>query len=253
MLAAERRKVILDILKREGRVVAPRLSGALGVSEDTIRRDLREMAAEGLLQRVHGGALPTSPALANYHTRQQNITPAKIAIARKAASLIQEDMVILMGGGTTTVEVARSLSPELHATVITHNLPAAVALADLEQVEVVLVGGHLYKHSMVTIGSEAVDTIRMLRADLCLLGVCSLHPEIGISTQDMEEAYFQRAMIASSAEVAALASPEKIGTAAPYISGSISDLNYIITDELLPDDQLAPYRAFHVDILRSTI
>jgi len=86
MLAAERRQYILDVLKREGRIVAQRLSAELGVSEDTIRRDLRDMAREGLLQRVHGGALPRSPALVSYRVREQRISAEKIALPIRALS-----------------------------------------------------------------------------------------------------------------------------------------------------------------------
>jgi len=250
MLAAERRQYILDVLKREGRIVAQRLSAELGVSEDTIRRDLRDMAREGLLQRVHGGALPRSPALVSYRVREQRISAEKIAVAQLAASLIQEGMVVFLGSGTTNVQVAEHLPRDLRATLITNSPPAAMALAELSDVEVILIGGRLYKHSIVTVGSEAVDAVRRIRADLCLLGVCSLHPEVGISIQDIDEAHLQRAMIANSAEVAALATAEKLGTAAPYIVGSLSDLNYLITDDSLPIESLEPYRAFNITILR---
>ncbi|MEA4908640.1 MAG: DeoR/GlpR family DNA-binding transcription regulator [Anaerolineaceae bacterium] len=251
MLAAERRHYILDLLKRDGRIVAQELSTELGVSEDTIRRDLREMAAEGLLQRVHGGALPRSPALVSFRTREAQVSPAKIAVAALAASLIQPGMVVFLGSGTTNVQAAAHLPRDLSATIITNSPPAAVALADHPGVEVVVIGGRLYKHAQVTVGSEAVDAVRRVRADLYLMGVCSLHPELGISIQDLEEANVQRAMIANAAEVAALATAEKMGTAAPYIIGSISDLSSIITDALLPDEVFEPYRAQNVTILRA--
>ena len=249
MLAAERRQYILECLQRDGRVLANELSTELSVSEDTIRRDLREMASEGLLQRVHGGALRKSPALVNYKTRLAQITDQKLTVAKKAASLIQDGMVVLMGGGTTNVQVASFLPPTLLATIVTHNPNAAIALADHPTVEVILLGGRLYKYAQVTVGAEPIDKIRQIRADLCLLGVCSLCPVSGISLQDFEESRIQLAMIERSAEVAALASSEKLGTAAPFIVGSLDLLNYIITDSTLPEEMLAPYRKFNLEIL----
>src|SRR5258708_23667662 len=106
MLTAERKQYILRALQRDGKVVAKELSEALGTSEDTIRRDLRDLASEGLLQRVHGGGLPTSPAHASFAARREQATNAKRAIARTAAELVRPGQVVLLGGGTTNVLVA---------------------------------------------------------------------------------------------------------------------------------------------------
>ncbi|RPI30913.1 MAG: DeoR/GlpR transcriptional regulator [Chloroflexota bacterium] len=250
MLSAERRNYILDVLKREGRVLAPALSEELGVSIDTIRRDLRDLAAEGHLQRVHGGALPSSPANTSYTDRRRNLTPAKVSIAARAAQMVQNGMVISMGGGITNVQTAEHFPRELHATVITHNPPVAVALAEHPNIEVILVGGRLFKYTMVTVGSEAVEAFRRVRADLCLLGVCSLHPEMGISNIHYEESLVQQTMIGCAGEVWALASSEKLGTAAPFVIGPIHDLNLIITDQGVSDEGLAPYRAAGIEIVQ---
>ena len=119
----------------------------------------------------------------------------------------------------------------------------------LPDVEVILLGGRLYKYAQVTVGAETLEQVRQVRADLCLLGVCSLHPEVGISLQDFEESRIQRAMADNSAEVAALASAEKIGTAAPFVVGGLDLLNYIVTSGDLSEEELAPYRQFHLEIL----
>jgi DeoR/GlpR family transcriptional regulator of sugar metabolism len=242
MLTAERRQYILSILHRDGKVVAKHLSGELGLSEDTIRRDLRDLAADGLLLRVHGGALPSSPATANFSARQEQSLSAKAAIARAAASMVRDGQVVLLDGGTTNMQVAQHFSPDLHATVITNSPPLAAVLAEHQHIEVIMLGGRLYKHSLVTMGAATLEELGMLHADLYLLGVCSLHPEIGISTGNLEEAYLKRAMIACSAEVVALASPEKINTAASYIVGELRELSEIITESTVPDDVLEPYR-----------
>jgi len=251
MLTAERRRSIMQTLQREGKVLASELSQSLQVSEDTIRRDLRELAAAGMLQRVHGGALPRSPATASFTERQQQAPEAKLAIARAAIRLIRQDQVIILDGGTTPLQVAQHLPSDLRATVITHSPPVAQALAEHEAIEVIVIGGKLYKHSMVAVGAATVEAFRQIRADICFLGIYSVHPEIGISTPDLEEAYVKRAMIASAAEAVALASAEKLGTAAPYIIGPLSDLTHLVTERSVPEEALAPYRALGFTIVRA--
>src|SRR5436309_703239 len=215
MLTEERRRSIVQTLQRDGKVLATELSKSLHVSEDTIRRDLRELAAAGVLQRVHGGALLRSPVTGGFTVRQQQDTGAKAAIARAAVRFIRPDQVIILDGGTTPLQVAQHLPPDLRATVITHSPPVALTLAEHPTVEVILIGGKLYKHELVAVGAATVEAFGHIRADLCFLGIGSIHPEVGISTFDLEEAAVKRAMIASAAEVVAITPAEKLGTAAP--------------------------------------
>src|SRR5271167_3536175 len=107
MLTTHRKQQILAILGQTGQVVAKDMSQAMGVSEDTIRRDLRELAGDGLLQRVHGGALPASPAVADLTVRQGLATRGKAAIGYAAARMIRPGRVVFLDGGTTAVQVAR--------------------------------------------------------------------------------------------------------------------------------------------------
>jgi DeoR/GlpR family transcriptional regulator of sugar metabolism len=231
MLTAERRKFILEILKRDRKVLSSELSAVLKVSEDTIRRDLRELALEGLLQRVHGGALPVSPATASYTDRQKQAPQEKEAIARAAAKLIRTGQVVILDGGTT--------SP-----------PIAIALAEHPLIEVVMLGGQLYKKALVNVGAATIETLGTIRADLCLLGVCSLHPEIGISVQNLDEAHIKRAMIARSAEVVGLATAAKLDTAAAYVVGSIQVLTYLVTAPTVATEMLIAYKNFGLTVIR---
>ena len=249
MLKEERQQQILQLLHRDGKVLACELSEMLGTSEDTIRRDLRELAEAGRLLRVHGGALPRSPAAASYTARQQQAPEAKAAIAAAAAPLVRNGQVVIMDGGTTILQVAARLPLDLQATVITNSPPVAVALADHPGVEVIQIGGRLYKRSLVTVGVPVIEALRNVRADLCLLGVCSLHPEIGISVPDIEEAYVKRAMIASAAEVVAVAAAEKLNTAAPYIVEPLTALTHLVTERTVPDSILAAYRALGITVI----
>ena len=251
MLTAERRRSIVETLQREGKVLASELSKTLHVSEDTIRRDLRELAAAGMLQRVHGGALSLSPAIASFTERQQQAPETKAAIAQAAIRLIRHDQIIILDGGTTPLLVAQHLPPDLRATVITHSPPVAIALAEHPTVEVIVIGGKLYKHELMAVGAATVEAFRHIRADMCFLGIGSIHPEVGISTFDVEEAAVKRAMIASAAEVVAITPAEKLGTAAPYIVGPLSDLTHLVTERSVPNEVLAPYRALGITIVRA--
>jgi DeoR/GlpR family transcriptional regulator of sugar metabolism len=251
MLTEERRRSILQKLQREGKVYATELSKALQVSEDTIRRDLRELDAAGVLQRVHGGALPRSPTTASFTERQQQAPEVKAALAQAAIRFIRQDQVVILDGGTTLLHVAQLLPANLRATVITHSPPIALALAEHPTVEVILIGGKLNKHALATVGVATVEAFRSIRADLCLLGIASLHPEVGISVLDLEEASVKRAMLAGAAEVVAVTSAEKLGTAAPYIVGPLSDLTHLVTERAVPAEVLAPYREKGVTIVQA--
>src|ERR1700749_1374106 len=117
VLTSHRKQHILDVLRRTGQIVAKDLSEELDISEDTIRRDLRELAAEGMLQRVHGGALPASPAMGDLAARSRVATDEQRMIGRTAAAMVQSGQVVILDGGPTAVQIARHLSPALKATV----------------------------------------------------------------------------------------------------------------------------------------
>ncbi len=252
MLTAERRQYILDLLNRNKKVLSSELSTVLNVSEDTIRRDLRELAESGLLQRVHGGALLTSPAIASYADRQKQAPKEKEEIARIAARLVSNGQVVILDGGTTTLQVARHLPLDLKATVITNSSPIAVELAEHPYIEVVMLGGQLYKKALVNVGASTIEQLKMIRADLCLLGVCSLHPEIGISVTNLDEAQVKRAMIAGAAEVVGLATAAKLDTAAPYVVDSIHALTYLVTAPSVSDEMLAAYKTLGLTIVSAS-
>jgi DeoR/GlpR family transcriptional regulator of sugar metabolism len=155
LLTSQRKQYILETLQREGQVVAKLISQTLGLSEDTIRRDLRELAQDGLLQRVHGGALPISPAIVDFAGRETILTESKALVGRAAAQLIKAGQVIILDGGTTAVQVARHLPRTLEVTIVTHSARVAIELVDHPTAEVILIGGRLFKHSIVSVGAAA--------------------------------------------------------------------------------------------------
>src|SRR5215207_8718404 len=121
MLTAQRKDHLLALLEADGRVVAKDVAAELGISEDSVRRDLRELAAAGLCQRVYGGALPPSPAIADYAARGQVASGSKRRIAAHAVTLIAPGSTVILDGGTTTLQVAHALPRDLEATVVTHS------------------------------------------------------------------------------------------------------------------------------------
>jgi DeoR/GlpR family transcriptional regulator of sugar metabolism len=251
MLTSQRKQHILGVLRRDGQVVAKALSRELGLSEDTIRRDLRELAHDGLLQRVHGGALPASPAIVDLAGRQRLATSAKTAIGRKAAEMVQDGQVVILDGGTTCAEVARHLRPELRATIVTHSPTIAVELVRHPSVEVLVIGGRLFKHSAVAVGAAAIEALERVRADSYFMGVTGLHVEAGLSTGDHEEAYVKRALSRRAAETIALATADKLGVASPYVIAPITELSGLITERDVPDSVTAPFAALGVTVTRA--
>ena len=251
MLTKQRKQLILKRLNRNGQVIAKEVSQELGLSEDTIRRDLRELAQVGLLQRVHGGALPASPAVVNFAGREQLASKAKIAIGRAAAGMVQRDQVVILDGGTTTRELARHLPRDLRATVVTHSPTIAMELLEHPSVEVVLIGGRLFKHSVVAEGVAAIEAIRLIRADTFFMGVTGIHPEAGLSTGDLEEAHVKRALSKAAADTIVLVSAEKMNAASPYIIAPVTEASGIIVERSVSKDATEAYEKMGITVTRA--
>jgi len=230
VLASQRKTAILEILARDRGVVAKDLAVQWQISEDTVRRDLRELAAEGLLQRVHGGALLMSAAAGNFEARRTVATAEKQTVARLAAGFISDEQTVFIDGGTTGQDLCRVLPPDLRATVITHSPTIAVELATHRNVEVLLIGGRVYPHSVVTTGALAAEQIASITADVFFMGVSGVHHQAGLTTGDAEEAAIKRTISRRSSETYVLASSEKLGTASPFRVVAFTDVTAAITD-----------------------
>lgn len=240
MLTTQRRALISARLTRDGEIVAKRLADELDLSEDTIRRDLREMAADGLLKRVHGGALPLVPPLPNFAARQEIAGDVKRRLGRKAAAMVGAGQTIFLDGGTSNAEIARALPREMRLTVVTHS-PTIAAELERHDAEVILIGGRLYRHSMVATGAAALAAIAGIRVDLFFLGVTAIHPVHGVSTGDYEEAAVKRAILRQAADTYVLATTEKFGAASPHRVAEIADIAGFIVPEEMESEKLAPY------------
>ena len=234
MLTTQRKQRILERLHLDGQVVATALSEALGVSEDTVRRDLRELAAEGLLQRVHGGALPASAAAGSLQVREQLAPQEKRALGRAGAALVQPGQVVILDGGTTSLQVVQHLPLHLRATVVTHSPAVAMALAAHTGVEVLVLGGRLFRHSMVNVGASVVEAASQLRADLYLMGVTGVHAEAGLTTGDFEEAAVKRVLHQRAAETVVLASADKLGAASAFTVAPLRAITGLVVTASAP-------------------
>jgi DeoR/GlpR family transcriptional regulator of sugar metabolism len=250
MLTAQRKKLILDRLTAEGQVVAKDLARELGTSEDTIRRDLRELAEGGKLQRVHGGALAASTAAGDLREREQLSPKDKIDLGRAGASMIRTKQVVILDGGTTALQVARHLAPDLRATIVTHSPTVAVEAAKHPYVDIIMLGGRLFRHSMVNVGAALVDAASRLRADLYFMGVTGVHPKQGLTTGDDEEAAVKRALHERAAETIVLASAEKLLAASPFLVAALQDITLLVVPQKTPNRIVRMLRAGGVKVER---
>jgi DeoR/GlpR family transcriptional regulator of sugar metabolism len=251
MLSAERKRLILESAGRDGRVVATELSRRFNVSEDTIRRDLRELAADGLLHRVHGGALPLPkpPVSVSYASRAGQSPEAKAAIAQAAAALVRSGQLIAIDGGTTPLEVLRYFPADLRATVVTHSLPVLDALATRPGIELIAVGGRVFGEALVTVGPVTVDAYRALRPDLCFFGVAGIDVEAGVTALNQDEALVKKAMIEGAAQVVAVAAANKLGTAGPFAVAPVGRVSHLVTDRSADEDLLRRFREAGLEVI----
>ncbi len=251
MLTSHRKQLLLSRLKQDGKLIAKELSEELGVSEDTVRRDLRELAQEGLLLRVHGGALPASLATKDFAAREEIRHAGKVRIGRTAAAMVQQGQVVILDGGTTSREIARHLPQQLKATIVTHSPTIALELLHHPSLDVILLGGRLFKHSVVAVGAACLEAIAEIRADLFFMGVTGVHPITGLTTGDFEEAGVKRALSHAAAETFVLASAEKLNAASPYRVVQLSQIVGIITESGVADDLVQPYTAQGIVVVRA--
>lgn len=230
MLAAARKDLLLKRLRTDGRIIAKEIAAELGLSDDSIRRDLRELDAQGLAVRVYGGALPASPAVADYAARSTVAPDSKRRVATAAVALIEPGATIILDGGTTTLAMVDALPKSFRGTIITHSPTIAAALLDHEA-DIFLIGGQIFKHSAVACGATAAEAANRISADLFFLGVTGIHPTAGLTTGDVDEASMKRTLAARAGETYVLGSDEKIGAASRYTVLPFDDIAGVITDK----------------------
>jgi DeoR/GlpR family transcriptional regulator of sugar metabolism len=249
MLIGERHAYIKEVLAKEGKVIISELSQCLDVSIDTIRRDLQKLSEQGVLQRTHRGALPSSP-YNNFAHREQEFQEVKDRLAAATAELLCDGQVIFLDAGTTNVHVAQQLPANLQATIVTNNLPAAMILMAHPTVEVILSGGKISKHCRMVSGDSSVDVFKNIYADVCILGVCSLHVEKGICIPEYDQIHLKKIMIEQSGEVIAPALAEKLGNIYTYKVDAINSLTHLVTESHIPENKIQAFRDCDINVIQ---
>lgn len=236
MLKKERHAFIVKQLNLHNKVLSSDLSLELNVSEDTVRRDLNELAEAGKLLKVHGGALSKSFHFTYQDTGGYAIS-AKREIARKAIGLLKDGMTILTAGGTTMIEFARMIPESLQITVFTISPLVALELNEHANANVILIGGQLSKNSQVSIGSQVIATLNEIHVDICLMGTNGVSAEEGITDSDWEVVQVKKAMVKAAKRPVVLSISEKLQSVQSMKVSKLNEIGAIIT-ELSPGDPL---------------
>jgi len=237
VLKRERQNLILEQLLYKSRVLSSELSVELKVSEYTIRRDLNELSQEGKILKVHGGALATSQHLFSFHEQDILDHEKKLIIAKKALSLIKNNDVLFIGGGTTNLELVNVLPKNLNVTIFTYSLPVAMRLSEHPKADVILFGGKLMKNAQIVIGPDMMSEIGNIRADLCFLGVCGIELNQGVTEIDWEVAQLKRKIISVSDQNVLLTTSEKINTRHRFMVSDLQNISTLVT-EIEPTERI---------------
>ena len=229
MLKEERQAFIIREVNLHNKVLSSDLSVQLNVSEDTIRRDLNELAESGKVLKVYGGALSKSFQYP-FQDNEVYARESKKAIAGKALTLIQDGMTLLLGGGTTMLELARMIPEKMQCTFFTISPLVALELAERSNDDVILIGGKLARSTNITIGSQVINQLSEIRVDLCLLGTNSLSVEDGVTDSDWEVVQIKKAMLRCSQKTAILSIAEKLNSVQKMKVCNINAIDFLVTD-----------------------
>jgi DeoR/GlpR family transcriptional regulator of sugar metabolism len=258
MLQAERRSEILEILREEGRVTVPELCERFHVSEMTIRRDLRDLDREGMLRRVHGGAIYSLGRSYEppYQLRSTDSTEAKQAIGRAAAEMIFDGDSIALDIGTTTIEIARSICDKRNLTIVTAGLPIAFEIASTlslnSDVRLILTGGIVRPGELSMIGHLAHHVYREFHVDKAFIGIGGLTLEAGLTEYNLEDALVKRPLLGSANQVIVVADGSKFGRTTFVTVGPLSAVDMVITDETAPNDMVQALQDMGIQVIVAT-
>jgi DeoR family transcriptional regulator, aga operon transcriptional repressor len=231
----ERQERIAAFLDAHARASIDQLVAEFGVSPATVRRDLEALAAQGLVQRVHGGVrsligqkqvAQERPAL----ERECEQGDEKRRIGAAAAALVQDGETVFIGSGTTALEAARALRNCKRLTVITNSLMVINALADLPHIDVIALGGQLRRSEMSLIGHTAEHALADLRADKVIMGIRAIDPQVGLTNAYLPETMTDRAILKIGREIVLLADHTKFGRVAPAFVAPFTAIHTLVTD-----------------------
>ncbi|WP_378948738.1 DeoR/GlpR family DNA-binding transcription regulator [Paracoccus sp. R86501] len=228
---------ILEIARRDGKVTVEGLADHFGVTLQTIRRDLSELADTGRLERVHGGAILSS-GVANigYEDRRALHQDAKTSIARACAAEVPENISLFLNIGTSTEAVARELLGHRNMLVVTNNINVANILAANPDCDVIVTGGSLRRADGGLVGSLAAQTIQQFKFDLAVIGCSALDPDGDMLDFDIQEVGVSQTILRQSRRTFLVADHSKLTRSAPARIASLSQVDCLFTDQDLPRD-----------------
>ncbi|MCK0160151.1 DeoR/GlpR family DNA-binding transcription regulator [Allomuricauda sp. F6463D] len=249
MLKEERQHAIVNEVELHNRVLLTDLAEKLDVSIDTVRRDVKELDAENLLVKVHGGAV--SLGFANHSPQRSNVyaQDKKMVIAKKAMTLLKMNSVILIDGGTTCLELARLLPQNIKLTCFTLSLPVAMELLGKPNIETIFIGGTLSRDSQISMGSSAIHALSQIKVDYSFIGTGYVDVEFGLTEFDWDIVQTKKAVINASKKTVLLSISEKLGSQHRFKTCDLNVINTMVT-ELEPwDEKLDAFKKLNIHIL----
>lgn len=251
MYAEERRERIAELTRDEGRVVVADLADHFDVTRETVRRDLDELEAAGVLRRVHGGAVATDRVRieAGVAERTKRMAAQKRAIAKRAVDLLPRGGTVYLDAGTTTLSVAEAIPGGVELTVVTNSLGVAQALGRRPNLAVRLIGGRLRTRTEAVVGDWAVRTLEDLSFDLTIAATNGVSTERGLSTPDPEEAAVKRAAICAGQRVALVADHTKIGDEHFTVFATLDQIDLLVTDADIDDEDITAFGEADVEVV----
>lgn len=242
---------LLSLLNEHGQLPLGTIAARLGTSAATIRRDVAQLAAEGLLERTHGGARPVVGVTElPVHLRGGTQLAAKQAIARTVASLIPEGRhALALTGGSTTVAVLRALKGRRDLTVVTNSLSIGLAAAELDLSRVLIAGGVLRRNSLELVGPLAEATMKLVNVGTAVLGADGLTVAGGLTIHDETEARTNQLMLDRAQRVIATVDSSKLGTVTLAKVVDLADIDVLVTDDGAKASTIAEIRAAGVEVL----
>ena len=250
MLSEERRRAILEIVNREGRVLVLDLANRFETSQVTVRKDLEALHTQGLIHRTHGGALPAREAALEDPTLREKEKlhhEEKVRIAAAAARRVQEGQVVILDSGTTTTEIARALRTVQKLTIVTNAVNIAAELSGTA-VDVILTGGTLRKNSFSLVGPIAEETLHRLSADLLFLGVDGFDVHYGLSTPNLLEAKVNKVMVEVAKRTVAVCDSSKFGRRSLSLIVPPPALHEVVTDRGVPKSDLRVLKRVGIEV-----
>ncbi len=253
MYAEERQQAIADLLTQRGRLSVTELAQRFTVTTETVRRDLSTLERDGIVRRVHGGAIPAaSLSVLEVAVNERDLAQSeqKDRVAEAAVAYLPTNGgSVLLDAGTTTARLAGLLPLDVAFTVFTNAVPIAGRLAGRGNVDLHVLPGRVRRTTQAAVGEETVAAISRLRTDVAFVGTNGLSVAHGLSTPDASEAAAKNAMIRSAQRVVVLADSSKIGHESTVRFGDLDQVDVLITDDGLRPDDRATLEAHDIEVV----